>query len=109
MTDTTVTKFPQKGEPANGGAKTRFTPGQIVWLKSGSPALTVSDLSKGIHPNVTVDWFDVDHCACRDAFHQDQLTTDPRAYPSSVVLPHMFESDLRKPSAVIEDGVTRDG
>lgn len=81
MSETPI-PFPQKGLSAANAGERRYKAGEIVWLKSGSPALTVNDL--GSPPTVTVDWFDFDHCACRDAFHQDQLTTTPKTYPSSV-------------------------
>lgn len=92
MSETPI-PFPQKGVPDR-----RFKPGQIVWLKSGSPAMTVNDL--GNPPSVTVDWFDVDHMACRDAFHHDQLTLAPRVYPSSVVVPEIADAMLRHGDAV---------
>ncbi len=50
-----------------------FETGTVVYLKSGSPPLTVSDVR--VKPNiVTVDWFDVDAYAMRGEFHKDQLT-----------------------------------
>lgn len=96
MGDTPI-PFPQKGVAADAGAaNSRFTPGQVVWLKSGSPALTVNGTDRG-GVYVTVDWFDIDHCACRDVYHQDQLALGPHLWPSSVVVPEIRDFDLRHP------------
>lgn len=93
MSDSPI-PFPQKGASMDASAKARFHPGQIVWLKSGSPALTVG--FPDARPNiVAVDWFDVDHCACRDVFHIDQLTDNPKCYPSSVVIPEIADILMR--------------
>lgn len=55
-----------------------FEVGTLVYLKSGSPAMTVSDLNSGNRSYVvTVDWFDLDHFAHRNEYHKDQLTTEP--------------------------------
>lgn len=101
MSDATI-PFPQKPtiKPDEGGAKRQFAVGQVVWLRSGSPALTVSGLRT--KPGTTsVDWFDVDHMACRDTFDEDQLTENPHVYPSSVVVPEIADTLLRRREVAI--------
>lgn len=50
--------------------------GVIVYLKSGSPPLTVSDRKQASPDIVNVEWF-VDGEVKRDAFHKDCLRDEP--------------------------------
>lgn len=68
--------------------------GDLVWLKSGSPCMTVAEPegngkpvigAAATHAMVPAEWFDVDLFLHRSEFHQDQLTRDPAIYPNSVV------------------------
>ena len=56
--------------------------GMIVYLKSGSPRLTVSLLERA--DIVEVDWFDGAEVK-RDGFHPDQLTLDDPSMPDSMI------------------------
>jgi uncharacterized protein YodC (DUF2158 family) len=84
-----------KGQPSLGEATSNsFSPGTVVWLMSGSPAMTVSGLRKGVSGLrkgniVSVDWFDVEHYAHRCEYDVAQLTTAPMTFPSSVVIPNL--------------------
>jgi uncharacterized protein YodC (DUF2158 family) len=52
--------------------------GTIVWLKSGGPPLTVTDIGRmqiAGEALVDVEWFAGDVLQ-RDAFHRDSLTTE---------------------------------
>ena len=53
----------------------KFPVGTIVYLKSGSPPLTVSDMPGVNEDCIQVEWFDGNQPR-RDVFHQDSLTTE---------------------------------
>lgn len=93
--------IPKSKQGTSNATPPPFPAGSVVWLRSGSPAMTVSDLTNkpGI---VTVDWFDADHCCHRNDFHFSQLTDSPVAWPSSVVLPNLMAGDLRNAPDVTE-------
>lgn len=57
-----------------------FPVGSVVWLKSGSPPMTVTTIAGGLRsfrntPLVDVEWFAGDKL-CRDSFLAPSLTTD---------------------------------
>jgi uncharacterized protein YodC (DUF2158 family) len=59
----TIVAFVEKREP-------KFAPGDIVYLKSGGPKMTVSGADMQVEPGwVNVEWF-VDEFVQRDAFDE---------------------------------------